>query len=144
MGLFSLQCCSIWPFNKANQTDSFSSSQKCMPRFMSCTVCFNNPATIWDWFTFMPVFLFFLNTDLDGREISRPCPGVSTLKPWKMLRWKMKMAKIYPWLLLLFVRRKVSMNYWNFGTQSIQIQLGHFRLSYVFISVCCLTSVWGG
>lgn len=38
----------------------------------------------------------FFDTDLDGREISPPCSGVSTLKPWKMLRWKMKMAKIYP------------------------------------------------
>ncbi len=39
---------------------------------------------------------FFCPIDLDGREISLPCPGVSTLKPWKMLRWKMKTAKIYP------------------------------------------------
>lgn len=43
----------------------------------------------------LPVFVFCY-TDLDGREISRPCPGVSTLRPWKMLRWKVKMAKIYP------------------------------------------------
>lgn len=36
---------------------------------------------------------------LEGRGISPLCPGASTLKPWKMLRWKMKMEKIYPCLL---------------------------------------------
>lgn len=37
---------------------------------------------------------------LEGREISPLCPGASTLRQWKMLRWKMKMAKIYPFRLL--------------------------------------------
>lgn len=35
-----------------------------------------------------------------------------------------------------------NMNYWNFGvaiTQSIHVQLGHFRFSYFFIPVCYLT-----
>lgn len=90
---------------------------------------------------------FFLYTDLDGREISPRCPGVNTLRRWKMLRWKMKMEKIYPWLLLLFVRTKFSMNYWNFVvaiTQCVEIQLGHFRFSYFFVPMYYLTSLWYG
>lgn len=52
-----------------------------------------------------------LHTDLDGREISPPCLGVSTLKPWRTSRWKMKMEKTYPWLLFLVVVL-VAMNVW--------------------------------
>lgn len=84
----------------------------CMGHFLSSVLQHlqHNPAAIWDWFTFCLSSFLFFNTDLDGREISPPCHGVSTLKPWKTLRWKMRMAKIYPWFLLLFVWRKFSMH----------------------------------
>lgn len=74
----------------------------CLVIYVHFSKYFNSPAVVWVHISHMFhsfYFYIYFCTDLDERGISPPCPGASTLKPWKMLRWKVRMAKIYPCLL---------------------------------------------
>lgn len=63
---FSLQCCSIWPCEKSYSIrEPACTFHLNTSKDLSCTMSSNNPAAIWEWFTFD--FFLYIQTWTEER-----------------------------------------------------------------------------